>query len=197
MTEIGKIESYRTPGDRPTPKAPLPPSGVVEIEYAPDKLAGAAAGSVLLIAASLFVALSVRQDVVTKFFGYFGTVFFGVAALKILWLLLSSAGPVVTFAPEGIRDTRFSAKFIPWNGIARISAWRFRSTKAIVFILKPGVREQVALTWYARLMRIPNLVFGIDGLAIAATGLKTDYQTLVQTTLAYARAYNPDIALTA
>jgi hypothetical protein len=46
----------------------------------------------------------------------------------------------------------------------------------------------LGLTWVARWTRAANRLLGIDGLCIAVSGLKIDYDTLLQITLEYARA---------
>jgi len=58
----------------------------------------------------------------------------------------------------------------------------------MVLVLKPGVMEQLPLTFLARWSRIPNRLLGVDGLVIAATALNVDYQTLLDKSLAYLRA---------
>ncbi len=192
MTEIRKIDNCGTAGDQPSSK----PSDVLEIEFSPGKLIRLTALGFLMTAAAVFVALSAGPSLVAKLFGYFGTLFFGAATVKSLWLLLSSSGPVVTITPEGIRDTRIAAQFIPWTAITRIWTWRYGSQKAMILVLKPGAAEQLDLTLLARWARIANPLVGVNGLAIGAAEIKTDYQTLLQMSLAYARAYNPHIALT-
>jgi hypothetical protein len=182
--------------DQENSRNSIPTTGTVEIEYSRAKLFGLAAIGLLFVAAGAAMVLfpGPRFQV---FIGYFAAAFFGLGAIKAVWSLLCSSGPIITITPEGIRDTRIASKFIPWSGIARISTWSYRGNKALVLMLKPGVNEEVALTWLARLTRIPNYLVGVDGFAIMATGLKTDYQTLLQTILSYARAYSPHIALTA
>jgi len=184
------IEDHTT--SRPLP----PPRGVVEFEYSSGKLIRLTALGILITAASVFVALSAGPDLTGKFFGYFGILFFGAATVKSLWLFFRSSGPVVTISPEGIRDARIAAQRIPWTAVARISTWSYASQKAVVLDLKPGATEQLNLTLLARWTRIPNRLFGVNGFAIVAAGIETDYQTLLQTCVAYARAYNPHIALT-
>lgn len=169
------------------PHGSILPADTLEIEYDGAKLFGLILLGLLLTAASVGMTLSssLRFQV---FVGYFGTVFFGLATIKALWSLLRSSGPIITITPDGIRDTRIAAQFIPWKAIERIWTWSSRGSKFMVLVLKPGAIEQLRLTLLAQWTRIPNRLLGVNGLAIGATGLDVDYQTLLDKSLAYLRA---------
>jgi hypothetical protein len=133
-----------------------------------------------------------------KFAGYFGAPYFAAVLVNnYIWPLLSSRGPVITIAPEGIRDTRIASHFIPWDAIVRISTYSYRGLnfgRSMILVLNPGPTTQLSLTWFAWLTRFLNPMFGVNGLVVLTAGLKTDFETLFQKTLTYARAYNPRIA---
>jgi hypothetical protein len=191
MTEASQVESD-SPQDQARREGKLPLTGVIEIKYARDGLGILGIFGSIFIVAGVFDVVS-AHDVPHRLIGYAGIAFFGACLISVLWRLLNSSAAVITISPDGIRDTRIAAQFIPWDAITRISARSYGiGMTSMVLVLKSGATEQLLLTRLARLTRIPNRFFGIDGLAVVGgIALKTDFRTLLQTTLAYARAYNP------
>jgi hypothetical protein len=122
------------------------------------------------------------------FIGSIGLIFFGLCTLILLWRMLTSRGAVVTLAPQGIRDTRVAADFIPWPAIRNIGTWESFDQRVMVLTLDPAVEKDLRLTLTARLTRSPNRSLGINGLCVTAHGLRIDYDDLIATTRAYARA---------
>ena len=167
-------------------------SRTLVIESSPRKLLVLVGIGVLMTAASLAVALRLPGIALLYIIvGYFGAAFFGLCTCAAVWRLLTSRGPVITISPEGIRDTRIAAVVIPWSGITGISTWECSGQKVMVLALKPGVEEGLGLTSMARLTRDANRALGANGLCVAASGLKMDYDTLHQTSLDYARTQRP------
>jgi hypothetical protein len=161
-------------------------SRTVVIESSPAKLLVLVGVGVLMTAGSLIVAL--LPGILPEIWGYLGTAFFGLCTGVALWRLLTSSGPVITISPEGIRDTRIAAALIPWSAITGISTWEYRGQKAMVLAMKPGVEDELGLTRVARWTRSANRALGADGLCVTASGLKIDYDMLLQTSLDYAHA---------
>lgn len=120
-----------------------------------------------------------------QFIGYIGTLFFGACTALIFWRAFSSQGPVVTIAPEGIRDTRVAAEIIPWTAIDGISVWGMQGQKFVILSVDPAVEQRLTLTRTVRWSRGANAALGADGLSIAAQGLKTSHRELLDTILAY------------
>jgi hypothetical protein len=184
-------------GDRSeTFRSSSAPIELLEFGYDRDKVILWCVLGIIFIALGVFLALA-GQNLMAKVAGYFCALYFGAVLLNnYIWPLLHWRGPIITIAPEGIRDIRIAAGFIPWDAIARIStrsSQGFGVGRCMMLFLKPGVTRQLSLTWFGWLTRVLNPLFGVNGLTILAAGLKTDYDNLFQTTLAYARAYNPQI----
>jgi hypothetical protein len=161
------------PGDSPQ---------VIEIEGSPAKLLGLLGLGVLMTALSAAIAIPLlpdfRPNVIQQFVCYFGAIFFGACTVVIAWRLVTASGAVVTITPQGIRDTRVAAEFIPWRAVRKIHTWQFHRQKIMVLAIDPAVERQLTLTKAARWSRGANRALGADGLCITAQGLKIDYQTL-------------------
>ena len=162
-------------------------SRTLVVESSPEKLVLLVGLGVLMTAGAIMVALLPGVSPFHKAVGYFGTVFFGLCTGVFLWRLLTARGPVITISREGIRDTRIAAALIPWSAIRGISTWEYRGQKVMVLAMKPGIEDGLALTHTARRTRSANRALGADGLCVTASGLKIDYDTLLQTALDYAR----------
>ena len=163
-------------------------SRTLAIESSHRKLLVFVVIGVLMTAASLAVAMRLPGIALLYIIvGYFGAAFFGLCTCVGVWRLLTSRGPVITISPEGIRDTRVSVEVIPWSAVSGISTWEYSGQKAMVVALKPGVEEGLGLTSIARWTRDANRALGADGLCVTASGLKIDYDTLLQTSMDYAR----------
>jgi len=161
-------------------------SRVLTIESSPAKrlvLIGIVVLAVVAITVALLPRALTGRDLLA---GYFGAVFFGLCAGAILWRFLPYRGAVITISAEGIRDTRVAAALIPWSAVTSISTWQGVS-KVMVLAIKPGVEDRLGLTRATRWSRRGNRTFGADGLCVAAAGMKIDYDTLLRTSLDYAR----------
>lgn len=117
-----------------------------------------------------------------------GVPFFGFTTVMIIWRMATQRGPVVTLSPEGILDTRVTAAPIPWRAIRGISTWTMQRQNVMVLDVDPEVEKTLPLTRIARWSRGANRKLGADGLCVTAQGLKTNYDQLLETATAYARA---------
>lgn len=175
---------------------PTDTSRTLEIEGSPSKLLGLVGIGVVMTAVSLAIALMPDQLAPEALFGrdevliggWFGTLFFGLCTVVAVRRLLAARGTVITISPDGIRDTRVAEAFIPWNAITGISTWTCGTQKIMVLAVKPDVEGRVGLTGVARWTRSVNRLLGADGLCVSATGVKIDYDTLLQTARDYASA---------
>lgn len=123
-----------------------------------------------------------------EFISFAGLIFFGLCTILIFWRAFALTGPIVTLAPEGIRDIRLAAELIPWTAVRGISTWTSHGQKMMVLSVAPGTQERLTLTRIARWARSANTVLPADGLCIAAQGLAMDYDRLLERTIAYAKA---------
>lgn len=164
----------------------------IEIENAPAKMLRLIGLGVLMTAVSAALAFrwipGIGPGSYGEFIGYCGLVFFGFCTVVALWSLLTTRGPVVTIAPDGIRDRRLTSDLIPWGAIRGISTWEYRGQKAMVLAVDPSVEARLALTRMARWTRGANRALGADGLCVTAQGLKIDYATLLATCMDYWQA---------
>lgn len=161
----------------------------IEIENAPAKMLRLVGLGVLMTGVSVALAFRWIPDIgpgsYGEFIGYCGLVFFGVCTVVVLWRLLTTRGPVVTIAPDGIRDRRLTSDLIPWTAIRAISTWEYRGQKAMVLAVDPSTEARLALTRMARWTRGANRALGADGLCVTAQGLKIDYVNLMALSLDY------------
>jgi hypothetical protein len=161
-------------------------SRTIEIEGSPLKLIALFACSPLMRVASAAVAFQwipvARAG--AQFVGYVVLLLSGMGSVGLLWRAFSTAGPVVTIAPEGIRDKRLATEFIPWNAVRWIGTWQ---SQVMVLNVAPVFESRLTLSAIARWSRGLNRAIGADGLCITAQGLKIDYDTLLTTATAYAQ----------
>ena len=103
-------------------------------------------------------------------------------------------GPVITITQEGIRDRRVAAELIPWSAVRGIKIWEYRGQRVMVFAVDPTVETGLDLTRTVRWTRDANRSLGADGLCVTAQGLKIGFDDLLETTVAYARAWQSGAA---
>jgi len=163
----------------------------IQIEASPMKLLRAALGGVLLTATSLAIALHWLPDIqhgsFVEFIGYAGAVLFPAATLFALWRALTTHGPVVTLSREGIRDRRLAPELIPWSAVGDITVWKQRRQRSMILSVDPTVEAGLTLSRLVRWTRNANRAVGVDGLWVSAGDLKSSFDELLATTLAFAQ----------
>jgi hypothetical protein len=165
----------------------------VEIEASPVRTLGLAALGIIMTAASAMIAvhvIPVPPGSYVEFAGYVGMVFFAACTVLIVWRTFTTHGPVVTIAREGIRDVRVAAEVIPWGAVHDVKIWESNGQRVMVLAVDPAVEAGLTLTRIARWTRGVNRALGADGLCVTAQGLKIGFDTLLATSLAYARAWH-------
>jgi hypothetical protein len=159
--------------------------GVIQIEGSPTKLLLLCNLGVLTTLLCVAIAVPLipgpQPPFYVQVFGYGGALFFALCTALAAKRIFSPGAPVVTIAPDGIRDTRVAAEFIPWSAIQRISAWEYSRQKAIVLAVDPEFERGLTLTRLARWTRSANRSLGADGLCITAQGLKVGHDALAAT----------------
>lgn len=165
----------------------------VAFEGSPEKYVLLTFFAVLMAIVAIAIALpaspGLHDSVVIRLVFYSIAAIFLLSAVAALAQIPNARGTVFTISPQGIRDTRIAAETIPWNAIQNISTWAFGSFTAMVVKLDPAAERRLSLTLMSRLTRRPNGWFGADGLAIGPVGLKTGYDEMFDTTVAYWRAH--------
>lgn len=106
--------------------------------------------------------------------GYAGVVLFGLATMRLIWLLPADRGPVVIVTLYGIRDLRIGNEFLLWDSIAEISAAGRGGHKAIVLTPTPALQRQLCT------IRALSRCAQNDRIVIRSEGLATDFETLLR-----------------
>jgi hypothetical protein len=94
----------------------------IEIMQSPYRMLVRVIRSALFIILIIFLCISVTllssgSLVYFVFPGIFFIIGLMFHILMLAWRLLTVSGPVITLSVQGIRDTRISTEFIPWNAI--------------------------------------------------------------------------------
>ena len=116
--------------------------------------------------------------------GAAGIAVFGLATAKFVWGLFAAREPVVFVTRYGIRDLRVADEFILWDSVTNVSACQCRRQKFVVLTITPALEDRLFATLLAA-----NREFGLDGIAISASGLATDFEMLLETCAASAARY--------
>ena len=134
-------------------------------------------------------ALAMTADVRDIMIGAIGTAVFGLGLAIALCRLVMRGGPVVTIAPEGIRDTRVAGEMVPWSAVGKVFTWEDYRQKVMVVAVDSRTERTLTRTWIARMRRDADRRMGAEGLCVTALGLRTSHETLLATTLAYLEAW--------
>ena len=143
-------------------------------------------GSCIACAAIALHAVPPMDDVLDLMIGGVGLAASAVWTGLWLWRLGAARGPVVTIAAQGIRDRRIAADMVPWSAVAHISTFEDAGAYRVM-VLSLDPRAERALAKSRRRKRDAQLP--ADGLRVAELGLRTSYETLLSTTLAYLEAW--------
>lgn len=161
----------------------------VEIFSSVWKQGGLAVTGLVLTAACAAMAFGpfdpVEPGRLKQIIGYAGLIFFLPILAMHLLRTATLRGPVITFAPEGFRDTRLAAEFIPWVAIADLSLWRQTRQKFLILDVDHDVESGLTLTRVVRWSRGLNRAFGMHGLWVTPVGLRIGFDELVSFANAY------------
>ncbi len=167
---------------------------VIQIEGSPTKLLLLCNLGVLTTFLSAAIAIPLipgyQPTLYVQVIGTFGAAFFALCTALAAKRIFSAGTPVVTIAPDGIRDTRVAAEFIPWSAIQRIWTWEYSRQKAMVLAVDPEFERSLTLTRLARWTRSANRSLGADGLCVTAQGLKVGHDALIATCIQRFNAWN-------
>ena len=165
----------------------------VAFEGSPEKYFMLAFFAMLMAIVAIAIALpaspGLHDSFVIRLIFYSVAAFFLLCAAVALRQIPKARGTVLTISPQGIRDTRIAADTVPWSAIQNISTWAFGSFAAMVVKVDPVAERRLSLNLMSRLTRRPNSWFGADGLAIGPVGLKTGYDEMFDTAVAFWRAH--------
>jgi hypothetical protein len=169
---------------------PIDTSRRIEIEAAPAQMVAA----ILIVVGGAGIVLVALPFLTADEWLHFRGLFLVIAAIAFGAVAWAAAvfpwrGTVLTVAPQGIRDTRVAAEFIPWGAVRSIARWEGEDRQVMVLAVDPAVERTLTLTRLARWSRARNRKAGADGLCINPIGLKIDYQALLDLSLAYRQAH--------
>jgi hypothetical protein len=150
------------------------------------RLAGGLAATALFVAVACHV-IPPTDDVLDLMIGGVGTAAALLWSLVAAWRLATLRGPIVTIAPQGIRDRRIAGEMVPWSAVADISTREDSRHKEMVLWVDPVLERRLTRTWWARLRRDADRRRG--ELCVTAMGLRTSHETLLATTRAYLEAW--------
>ena len=175
-------------------------AATIEVQQSPWKLIGLALAAIALVGTCAFVVFGPPGASRPGSFGvlvsWFGLIFFGFAAVRVFWQVLTGCGrAILTVSPAGLHDTRVSARPIPWTAVRHFHTWSFNRQKILVVAIDPEVEKSIGLTRTAAWTRGPNRKLGADGLSVTTQGLKISYARLFNLACAYARAHGGGPAL--
>jgi hypothetical protein len=164
---------------------PLDTPDTIEIAARPWKHLGLATLGVAMTALSAAIAFDLlphtrRVSDFFTFIGYVCVLFFGASTVLLVWRSLPLRGVVVTVSPDGIRDTRVAADFIPWTAVLGVWTWELEWQKFVVLSIDPDVARNLQVTMLARLMRRLFPMFSVNRLGIETTGLRIEHETLFE-----------------
>lgn len=163
----------------------------LDIERSPEKLAALTLAGVLLTAGAGALAFRlVPEDALfMRLLGLTGLVLFGLCTLAVARELLGPGGPVITMSPLGIRDTRIAAETIPWSAVTNVSTLKYRYSRSVGVSVDAAVEARLTVPLPFRYTRTINRAFGYGEIPVSASGMKTDFQTLMASTMAYWQAW--------
>jgi hypothetical protein len=167
----------------------------IEIGYSPLRMLRLVGMGAVMTLLSVSVAFnwfsSKRIDSLHVLIAYVGIAFFGLATLKFIWIVLTAKGPVVFISRYGIRDMRIADELIPWDCVEDVSAREYRRQKFVALRISPMLEKQLFATKARQALLLASKAMGVDGVTFTASGLMIDFDTLLNTCLAYYSAAKP------
>jgi hypothetical protein len=128
--------------------------------------------------------------------GVFFVIGLGLNTLMLAWRLLTVSGPVITLSMQGMRDTRISTDFIPWNAITWtleapvISGRPTRKPTILTMVIDETIDKQLEKTQKGGLEEIFSRFKGLKGYEFTSRGLKMELEELLEHICAFSKAAN-------
>lgn len=147
--------------------------------------------ALLLVCVCVGVATGAFPDVRPRqqLYGWFGAVFFLVGAYAVFSRGLGKDRPTLTLSPHGFHFTAVSSETIPWTAVESIYKRAHGKTPLIIVKVPEEIWQTAGMTEQAVAARMTNKLRGIDGVAIASTGLPIKFGDLLAQFQAYAKAH--------
>ena len=130
-----------------------------------------------ILAAIGISALGVWLSLIVLPCGAIGFLFFGFCTFVWLRRLIDWRAPI-TISPDGICDRRIAAETIPWSAVRKLWTHYVYTEPALILAIDPIVERSLHLTPRARINRIWDRAFGLDGLWMSHRGLKISFDDL-------------------
>jgi hypothetical protein len=161
----------------------------IEIGYSSLRMLGLVAMAVIMTLLSASIAFNwFGENSIDSFYvliAYLGIAFFGFGAVKFIWTLLTARGPVLFISRYGIRDMRIANELMLWDSVEAISTCEYRKQKFILLKVGPALEQRLFATRTKHALQHASKAMGFDGVTISAVGLATDFDTLLNTCMAY------------
>ncbi len=130
------------------------------------------------------------------FYGGIFAIGLGLNTLMSAWRLLTVSGPVITLSRQGMRDTRISTDFIPWNAITwtreapEISRRTAPKPTVLTMVIDKEIDKQLEKTQKSALQEIYGRFVGLKGYEFTSRGLKIELGELLKYICAFSKAAN-------
>jgi len=124
-----------------------------------------------------------------RILGIICMVFFGGLGLFGGIRLALKPDQAIEIGPEGIRDERISANWLPWAHITGITTWRSRGASMIMLELDETFEAGLKQSSVYRAYRFANALVGARGHCLNPSGFDVSFRDLRSILLAYADAH--------
>lgn len=124
-----------------------------------------------------------------RILGIICMVFFGGLGLYGAIRLLLKPDLAIEIGPEGIRDERISADWLPWAHIIGISTWRSRGSSFIMLELDETFEAGLKKSAAYKAFKLANALVGAQGHCLNPVGFEVSFRDLRSVILAYAEAH--------
>lgn len=130
------------------------------------------------------------------FLAVFLVIGLGLNTLMLAWRLLTVSGPVITLSTQGMRDTRISTDFIPWNAItwtleAPVNSGRpARKPTILTMVIDETIDKELEKTQKGGLEEVFSRFKGFKGYEFTSRGLKIELEELIEHICAFSKAAN-------
>ncbi len=120
----------------------------------------------------------------------------GLNTLMSAWRLLTVSGPVITLSRQGMRDTRISSDFIPWNAITwtreapELGRGAVPKPTVLTMVIDKVIDMQLQKTQKSALQEIFGRFVGLKGYEFTSRGLKIELEELLKYICVFSKAAN-------